>query len=45
MFDIGFWEILLIGVVSLLVIGPEKLPEVAVRSDDGSASCGVLWLV
>lgn len=29
MFDIGFWEILLIGVVSLLVIGPEKLPEVA----------------
>lgn len=29
MFDIGFWEILLIGVVALLVIGPEKLPEVA----------------
>ncbi|MDO6461013.1 Sec-independent protein translocase protein TatB [Granulosicoccaceae sp. 1_MG-2023] len=29
MFDVGFWEILLIGVVSLLVIGPEKLPEVA----------------
>ncbi len=29
MFDIGFWEILLIGVVSLLVIGPDKLPEVA----------------
>ena len=29
MFDVGFWEILLIGVVGLLVIGPEKLPEVA----------------
>jgi sec-independent protein translocase protein TatB len=29
MFDIGFWEILLIGVVALLVIGPEKLPGVA----------------
>ena len=29
MFDIGFWELLLIGAVSLLVIGPEKLPEVA----------------
>jgi len=28
-FDVGFWEILLIGVVGLLVIGPEKLPEVA----------------
>jgi sec-independent protein translocase protein TatB len=28
-FDVGFWEILLIGVVSLLVIGPEKLPSVA----------------
>lgn len=29
MFDIGFWEILVIGVVALLVIGPEKLPDVA----------------
>jgi len=29
MFDIGFWEICLIGLVSLLVIGPEKLPKVA----------------
>lgn len=29
MFDIGFTEILLIGVVALLVIGPEKLPAVA----------------
>lgn len=29
MFDIGFWEILIIGVVGLLVIGPERLPTVA----------------
>lgn len=29
MFDIGFTEILLIGVVALIVIGPEKLPAVA----------------
>jgi len=27
MFDIGFAELLIIGVVALLVIGPEKLPE------------------
>jgi sec-independent protein translocase protein TatB len=27
MFDIGFAELLVIGVVSLLVIGPERLPE------------------
>ena len=29
MFDVGFWELCLIGLVSLLVIGPEKLPKVA----------------
>lgn len=29
MFDIGFWELVLIGVVGLIVIGPERLPEVA----------------
>ncbi|MGD2074462.1 MAG: Sec-independent protein translocase protein TatB [Gammaproteobacteria bacterium] len=29
MFDIGFWELLIIGVVALLVIGPERLPKVA----------------
>ena len=27
MFDIGFPELLLISVVALLVIGPEKLPD------------------
>lgn len=29
MFDIGFSEFLLIGVVALIVIGPERLPKVA----------------
>ena len=29
MFDIGFWELGLIAVVGLLVIGPEQLPGVA----------------
>ncbi|QVL47771.1 MAG: twin-arginine translocase subunit TatB [Thiocapsa sp.] len=29
MFDMGFWELLVIGVVALVVIGPERLPRVA----------------
>ena len=29
MFGIGWGEILVIGVVALVVVGPEKLPEVA----------------
>src|SRR5687768_3584788 len=29
MFDIGFTELLVIGVVALIVIGPQKLPRVA----------------
>src|SRR5512134_1734488 len=29
MFDIGFSELLVIAVIALLVIGPEKLPKVA----------------
>jgi len=29
MFDIGFWELLVIAAVLLLVMGPERLPEVA----------------
>ncbi|MCB2426074.1 Sec-independent protein translocase protein TatB [Methylophaga pinxianii] len=36
MFDIGFWELLLIAVVALIVVGPEKLPKVV-------RVCG-LWL-
>ena len=27
MFDIGFWELVLIAVVALLVVGPERLPQ------------------
>tara|TARA_B110000261_G_scaffold44386_1_gene52076 strand:+ start:16828 stop:17265 length:438 start_codon:yes stop_codon:yes gene_type:complete len=30
MFDMGFTEVVLIGVVALVVIGPERLPAVAV---------------
>lgn len=26
MFDIGFWELVLVGIVALLVLGPERLP-------------------
>ena len=29
MFDVGFWELTLIAIVALLVIGPDKLPGVA----------------
>ena len=29
MFDVGFWELCLVGLVALLVIGPERLPRVA----------------
>lgn len=29
MFDVGFWELVVIGVVALLVFGPEKLPGLA----------------
>lgn len=29
MFDIGFSELLLIGVIALLVLGPERLPQAA----------------
>lgn len=26
MFDLGFWELVLIGIVGLLVVGPDRLP-------------------
>ncbi|MDX1252745.1 MAG: twin-arginine translocase subunit TatB [Gammaproteobacteria bacterium] len=28
MFDVGFWELVVVGVVALLVIGPKELPAV-----------------
>ena len=31
MFDIGFWELILIGIIGLVVLGPERLP-VAIRT-------------
>ncbi len=31
MFDIGFWELVLIAVMALLILGPERLP-VAIRT-------------
>jgi len=34
MFDIGFWELMLIGVMGLVVLGPERLP-VAIRTIRG----------
>ncbi len=29
MFDIGFWELIIIALVALLIVGPERLPELA----------------
>ena len=34
MFDIGFWELMLIGIMGLVVLGPERLP-VAIRTVKG----------
>ncbi len=34
MFDIGFWELAMISVVALLVVGPERLPGL-VRTTSG----------
>lgn len=36
MFEIGFWEMVLIGVVTMIVVGPERLP--------GLARTAGLWL-
>lgn len=29
MFDIGFWELVTLAVITLLIVGPERLPKVA----------------
>ncbi|CAK0744127.1 Sec-independent protein translocase protein TatB [Gammaproteobacteria bacterium] len=36
MFEIGFWELVMVGVVALIVVGPERLP--------GLARTAGLWL-
>ena len=32
MFDIGFWELVIIAVIALLVVGPDKLPAFAQKA-------------
>lgn len=32
MFDIGFWELVVIAIVALIVFGPERLPQFARRA-------------
>ncbi len=34
MFDVGFWELILIAIISLIILGPERLP-VAIRTVRG----------
>lgn len=34
MFDVGFWELAVLFVVGLLVLGPERLPKVAAQLGD-----------
>ena len=29
MFDVGFWEFALIGLIALIIIGPERMPGIA----------------
>jgi sec-independent protein translocase protein TatB len=29
MFDVGFWEFALIGVITLIIVGPERMPTIA----------------
>ncbi len=29
MFDIGFWEVSIVAIVALLLVGPERLPKLA----------------
>jgi sec-independent protein translocase protein TatB len=32
MFDFGFWELVVVGAVALIVFGPERLPQFARRA-------------
>ncbi len=29
MFDVGFWELVFIAIITLLVVGPERMPKIA----------------
>jgi sec-independent protein translocase protein TatB len=29
MFDVGFWEFALIGIITLIIVGPERMPNIA----------------
>ena len=43
MFDIGFLELLIIAVVALLVVGPERLPKLAVTVGQYIGRMQRLW--
>ena len=32
MFDVGFWEFALIGVITLIIVGPERMPAIAKKT-------------
>jgi len=31
MFDVGFWELVVLFVIGLIILGPERLPQVAIK--------------
>ena len=41
MFDMGFTEMMLIGIVALVVIGPERLPGVARTAGNTLPDCAI----
>lgn len=44
MFDVGFFELLLIGMVALLVLGPERLPHAARMAGAFLRKARISWL-
>jgi sec-independent protein translocase protein TatB len=43
-FDVGFFELLLIGMVALLVLGPERLPHAARMAGAFLRKARISWL-
>jgi sec-independent protein translocase protein TatB len=43
-FDVGFFEILLIGMVALLVLGPERLPHAARMAGAFLRKARISWI-